>query len=65
MVLAEAIGRNPGRRNELSVVAIDFGALSSDALERAGVRAGSAFGSSGSALGRALATAPFRVRGQG
>jgi hypothetical protein len=65
MILAEAIGRNPGRRSTLSVVAIDLGALSSDALERAGVRSGVAFAGPADALGRALATATFRVRGQG
>jgi hypothetical protein len=65
MILAEAIGRSPGRRHTLSVAAIDLGALSSDALERAGVRAGVAFAGPADALGRALATATFRVRGQG
>jgi hypothetical protein len=65
VILADAIARDPARRRELSVVALDLGALSSRALERAGVRAGGPLRGADQALGRALALAPIRVRGQG
>jgi len=65
VALADALARDPRRARGLSVVPLDFGALSSWALDRAGVSAGAVLDGPGAALERALAHAPGRVRGQG